>query len=165
MWQLLSHGAVLGTTGPELPISTPRTRAWPLVPTSAFDSVQPLVASLADLQQSNVGGVPPELLAIADEDDRAREIQSWLQSSPENRRRIDLYDRFTALDLRLVSDDGEPLPASSIVVAELPPPGEPFVPSMRADFAEAGFAAGPPFYMVVASVATTADGGVTPLPP
>jgi hypothetical protein len=155
MWQLVSHGAVLGTTGPELPTSMPTTRAWPLAPTAAFDSVLPLVASLADLQRSDVGAVPPELLAIGDRDERARQVESWILSSPEHRRRLELYERFNALELRLVGDDGEPLPTSSIVVSELPPPGEEFVPSMRPDFAEAGFADGPPFYMVVASLATT----------
>lgn len=81
--------------------------------------------------------------------------EEWILSSPEHRRRLELYERFNALELRLVGDDGEPLPTSSIVVSELPPPGEEFVPSMHADFAEAGFAGGPPFYMMVASVPTT----------
>jgi hypothetical protein len=150
MWQLLSHGAVLGTTGPELPAPTRTTRAWPLIPTAVFDVVQPIVASLAELGQSDVGGVPADVLAIADESERAREIRSWIEASPEHRRRADLYRQFTALELRLVGDDGEALPASSIVVSELPPPGVAFDSSMEADFAAAGFPSGPPFYMVVA---------------
>lgn len=150
MWQLLSHGAVLGTTGPELAAPTGTTRAWPLIPTAAFDLVQPIVASLAELGRSDAGGVPAEVLAIADEDERAREIRSWIEATPENRRRAELYRQFTALELRLVSDDGAPLAASSIVVSELPPPGVSFDASMEADFAAAGFPSGPPFYMVVA---------------
>ena len=152
MWQLLSHGSVLGTTGPELPVSGGTTRAWPLIPTPAFDSVRTLVASFEEMRPG-VGSVPPKILAIAEESERTRAIQAWVRSNPEIRRRIELYQQFTALELRLVSDDGQPLRTSLIIVSQVPPPGVSWVTSMHDDFAEAGFPpGGPPFYIVVASV-------------
>jgi hypothetical protein len=152
MWKLLSHGVVFGITGPELPFSTQAVRAWPLIPTPAFEPVRELVPALAELVRSPGEGVPSEVLNIADERERARAIQAWIQTSPDAPRRIEVHEQLTALGLQLVGEDRVPLSAWSITIAGLPPGDLAFLPQMQVDFAEGGFGQGPPFYMVVASL-------------
>jgi hypothetical protein len=151
VWQLLSHGVVLGTTGPELPQPKPDVRSWPLVPTPSFARVQPLVAAMADLQ-SHPPPLPDAIRALADTDERARAVRSWIATNREMQRTLEVFGQLTALALQLVGDDQRPLAARSIVIAEVPPPGTTFVEAMRKDFAAAGFVGDPPYYLVVASL-------------
>ena len=122
-YTLMSHGKVLGRTGAALPAEELPAGAsvWHLVPTAAFDFVEPIIAELT----------APPALALVEEVIPTQEAYlhpAWGEHEAQMERLVGeaarihhfrlVLERYEALDLELRDASGRRLATSTIIVAK-----------------------------------------------
>ena len=122
-YALVSHGRVLGHTAAEFPAGElpAGTAAWHLVPTAAFDAVEPIVAELS----------APPALSLVEEVLPTREEYlhpAWGEHEPRMERLMSeasrihhfrlVLERYEGLDLELRDASGRRLPTSTLLVTK-----------------------------------------------
>ena len=136
-YALVSHGTVLGHTATEFPADElpTGTTAWHLVPTAAFEVVEPIIAELsAPPAISLVEDVLPtrdEYLHPAWNEHEAQMERLMSEASRIHHFRL-VLERYEGLDLELRDPAGRRLPTSTVLVTKQMVPAD----ALRA-FAEA----------------------------
>ena len=122
-YALVSHGRVLGHTAAAFPAEElpAGTQAWHLVPTAAFDAVEPIIAELsAPPALSLVEEVLPtrdEYLQPTWNEDDAR-MERLMDEAPRIHHFRLVLERYEGLDLELRDASGRRLPTTSLLVTK-----------------------------------------------
>ena len=126
---LVSHGTVLGHTGAALPAhGLPDDAAvWHLVPTDAFDVVEPIIAELT---------APPALTLVeeviptqdaylhAGSHQHEKQMQRLMREAARVHHFRLVLERYEGLELELYDEAGQRLPTATIVVTKQMVPSE-----------------------------------------
>jgi hypothetical protein len=122
-YALMSHGRVLGYTAAAFPTEElpAGTNAWHLVPTAAFDTVEPIIAELS---------APPVLLLVEEVLPTRDEYlhPAWNEHEAQMERLMDeaprihhfrlVLERYERLDLELRDESGRRLDTTSLLVTK-----------------------------------------------
>lgn len=122
-YALVSHGKVLGYTAAAFPSDDlpEGTNVWHLVPTAAFDAVEPIIAELS---------APPalslveEVLPTQDEylhpawSERESQMERLINEAPRIHHFRLLLERYEGLDLELRDESGRRLIATALLVTK-----------------------------------------------
>lgn len=122
-YTLVSHGRVLGHTGATLHVDGLPSDAgiWQLIPTAAFDLVEPIIAELT----------APPALALVEDVIPTRDAYlhpAWSEQATQMERLMDeaarlhhfrlVLERYEALDLELRDGSGRRVPSTTLTVAK-----------------------------------------------
>ena len=122
-YALVSHGRVLGYTAAAFPTEElpAGTHAWHLVPTAAFDAVEPIIA---ELSAAPALSLVEEVLPTQDEyfhptwNEHDGQMERMMEEAPRIHHFRLVFERYEGLDLELRDASGRRLATTTLLVTK-----------------------------------------------